>query len=102
VITVQWMSQGLGNHDHDFELLGHHTAEVMGVEAVVTTIPEPMGLRTYGMCRMFHFCVAIPPLLSPVLTNARDLGPLVSAWVWPAHDAGMKHRAQWAAVGRGG
>jgi hypothetical protein len=91
-----------GNHDHDFELSGRCTTEVAGVEAVVTTIPEPTGLRTYGMCRMFHFCVAVSPLLSPALTDARDLGALVSAWVWLARGAGTKRRAQWAAASRGG
>jgi hypothetical protein len=47
------------------------------------------------------FCVVVPSLLSTALTDVRDLGPLVSAWVWPTRGAGMKHRAQWAAAGRG-
>jgi hypothetical protein len=67
-----------GNHDHDSEPSGRRTAEVAGVEAVVTTIPEPTGRRTYRMCRTFRFCAAVPPLLSPALTDVRDLGPLVS------------------------
>jgi hypothetical protein len=54
------------------------------------------------MCGMFHFCVAVSPLLSPALTDARDLGALVSAWVWLARGAGTKRRAQWAAASRGG
>jgi hypothetical protein len=70
-----------GNHDHNSELSERHATEVAGVEAVMTIIPEPMGRRTYGMCGMFHFYAAIPPLLSPTLTDAWDLGPLVSARV---------------------
>jgi hypothetical protein len=48
-----------GNHDHDSKPSGHHTAEVAGVKAIVTTIPEPMGRRTYGMCGTFHFCAIV-------------------------------------------
>jgi hypothetical protein len=48
-----------GNHDHDSKPSGRRTAEVAGVEAIVTTIPEPMGRRAYGMCGTFHFCAII-------------------------------------------
>jgi hypothetical protein len=44
-----------GNHDHNSEPLGCRTAEVTRVKAVVTTIPEPTGRHTYGMCGMFYF-----------------------------------------------
>jgi hypothetical protein len=70
-----------GNHDHDSEPLGHRAAEVAGPEAVVTMIPEPTGRRAYGMCGTFRFCATVPPLLSPALTDALDMGPLVSAWL---------------------
>jgi hypothetical protein len=61
-----------------------------------------MGRRTYGMCGgTFCFCTVVPPPLSPALTDARDLGPLVSAWVWHAHGAGTKRRTQWATAYRG-
>jgi hypothetical protein len=80
-----------GNHEHDFEPSRHRIVEVAGVKAVVTMIPKLMGLRTYVM---FRFCATIPPLLSPTLTNVRDLSPLVTAWVWPTRGAGMKRFAQ--------
>jgi hypothetical protein len=35
-------------------------AEVAGVEAIVTTIHEPMRRRAYEMRMTFHFCVAVP------------------------------------------
>jgi hypothetical protein len=68
-----------GNHDHNSEPSGCHAVEVAGVQAIVTMIFEPTGLRTYGKCRMFYFCAAVPLLLSLVLTDVRDLGPHVSA-----------------------
>jgi hypothetical protein len=43
-----------GNHDHDPEPTGRRATEVAGVEAIVSTIPEPTEHRTYGMCRVFH------------------------------------------------
>jgi hypothetical protein len=56
-------------------------AEVAGAEAIVTTIPEPMWCHAYGMCGAFRFCVAAPPFRCPVSIDGQDLGPLVSAWV---------------------
>jgi hypothetical protein len=91
-----------GNYDHNFEPSRHRRVEVTGVEAVVTMIPESTRRCTYGVCGMFHLCAVIPPLLSPTLTDAQDLGPLVSAWVWPTRGAGTKRRAKWVAAGRGG
>jgi hypothetical protein len=70
-----------GNHDHNSDPSGHRAAKVAGFEAVVTTIPEPMGRRANGMCGTFHFCATVPPLLSPALIDGWDLDPLVSAWV---------------------
>jgi hypothetical protein len=70
-----------GNHDHYSEPSRCRAVEVTGVEAVVTSIPKPTGRRTYGVCGTFHFCTVIPPLLTPALTDARDLGPLVSVWL---------------------
>jgi hypothetical protein len=52
---------GRGNYDHDSELMGRCAAEVMGVEVIVTMIPEPMGHRTYEMCGTIHFCAGVPP-----------------------------------------
>jgi hypothetical protein len=40
----------------------HRIAEVTGVEAIVSTIPEPTERRTYGMCGVIHFCTAVPSL----------------------------------------
>jgi hypothetical protein len=47
-----------GNHDHDSEPSGRRAMKVVGVKAVVTTIPEPMGRRAYRMCGMFCFCAS--------------------------------------------
>jgi hypothetical protein len=44
------------------ELMVHRIAEVAGVEAIVSTIPEPTERRTYGMCGVIHFCIAVPSL----------------------------------------
>jgi hypothetical protein len=77
----------------------------MGVEEIVSAIPEPMERRTYGMCGAIHFCTTIflgLLLLSLVLTDARDLGPLVSVWVWHACGAVTKSCTHWAAAGREG
>jgi hypothetical protein len=55
--------------------------DVVGVEAIVSVIPEPTEHRSYGMCRAFYFCAAVflgLLLLSPALTDVRDLGPLVN------------------------
>jgi hypothetical protein len=93
-----------GNHDHDLEPMRHRAAEVAGVEAIVSTIPEPTEHRSYEMCVTFCFYAVIVLgllLLSLALTDAWDLGPLVSVWVWPVRGAVMKHRACWAAAGRG-
>jgi hypothetical protein len=49
------------------------TAEVVGAEAIMTTILKPMGRHPYGM---FHFCAAGTPLHRPVLTEGRILGPM--------------------------
>jgi hypothetical protein len=73
--------KGRGNHDHDLEPTGHRAAEVAGVETIVSAIPEPIERRIYGMCGAFHFYAAVflgLLLLSLALTDARDLGPLVS------------------------
>jgi hypothetical protein len=59
----------------------YYAVEVMGAEAIMTTIPEPMGRCAFGMCRTFHFHVTGPLLCQPVLTDGQVLGPLVSAWV---------------------
>jgi hypothetical protein len=61
-VTTQWKLRARGNHDHDFKPMGRRAAEVMGVEAIVTTIPEPTKRHTYGMCGTFHFCVVVSPL----------------------------------------
>jgi hypothetical protein len=77
----------------------------LGVMEIVSVIPEPMERRTYGMCGVIHFYASVflgLLLLSLVLTDAWDLGPLASVWVWPAHGAVTKHRAHWVAAGRGG
>jgi hypothetical protein len=76
-----------------FPLGDYYIAEVAGPEAIMTTIPELTGLHTYGICWMFHFCTAVPPLLSSALSDAWYLGPLVSAWVWPVRGASMKRHA---------
>jgi prolipoprotein diacylglyceryltransferase len=76
----------------------------LGVVEIMFMISEPMKCHTYGMCQAIRFCAAIflgLLLLSPALTDAQDLGPLVSVWVWPACGAVMKHRTRWAAAGRG-
>jgi hypothetical protein len=91
-----------GNHEHDSKPSERHAGEVTWVEAIVTRIHEPMGHHAYGMCETFCFRVAIPPLLSPALTDGRDLGPLVNAWVCPACSVGMKCHTQWTATCRGG
>jgi hypothetical protein len=56
-------------------------AKVAGAEAIMTTIPESTGRRTYDVCVTFHFHAAGSPLRRPVVTEGRDLGPFVSAWV---------------------
>jgi hypothetical protein len=61
------------------KLMGCRAAEVARAEAIVTTIPEPTGRRTYRMCGAFHFSAAAPPFRHPVPTDERDLGPLISA-----------------------
>jgi hypothetical protein len=55
--------------------------KLRGVETIVSAIPEPTERRIYGVCGAFHFCAAVflgLLLLSLALTDARDLGPLVS------------------------
>jgi hypothetical protein len=94
-----------GNHDHDPEPMGHRATGVVGVMEIMSAIPELTERRTYGMCGVICFCAAIflgLLLLSPAPTDARDLGPLVSVWVWPTRGAVMKRHAHWAAAGRGG
>jgi hypothetical protein len=76
--------------------MGHHTMGVVGVMEITSTVPEPMERRTYGMCGVIRFYAAVflgLLLLSPALTDAPDLGPLVSIWVWPARSAVMKRCA---------
>jgi hypothetical protein len=68
----------------------------------MTTIPEPMGRRAYGMCGAFRFSAATPPFRRPVMTDEQDPSPLVSAWVCGARGVGTKCRARWAAACRGG
>jgi hypothetical protein len=80
-VTVQLKSRARGNHDHDPKPTGRRATEVVGVEAIVSAIPEPTERYTYGMCGAICFCAAVflgLLLLSPVLTDARDLDPLVS------------------------
>jgi hypothetical protein len=94
-----------GHHDHDPELMGRRTTGVMGVAEIVSLILEPTERRTNGMCGVIRFCVIIffgLLLLSPALTDARDLSPLVSVWVCPAHGAVTKRHGHRAAVGWGG
>jgi hypothetical protein len=84
--------------------MGRCVAEVMGFEAIVSAIPEPTERHTYGMYGVIQFRATIflgLLLLSPALTDVRDLGPLVSVWVWPAHSAVTKRRTRWAAAGSG-
>jgi hypothetical protein len=59
----------------------------------MTTIPEPMGRRTYGMCGAFRFSVVALPFRRLVLTDEQDLSPLVSAWVCGARGVGTKRHA---------
>jgi hypothetical protein len=54
-------------------------AKVTEAKAIMIMILEPMGCRAYGMCGMFYFHAAGPPLHRSVLTEGRDLGPFVSA-----------------------
>jgi hypothetical protein len=68
----------------------------------MTTIPEPTGCRAYGMREASRFSAAAPPFRRPVLTDERDLSPLVSIWVCGAHGVGTVRRARWAAACRGG
>jgi hypothetical protein len=58
--------------------MGRRSAEVARAEMIVTTIPEPMGRRAYGMCGAFYFCVVAPPFHRPAPTDEWDLGPLVN------------------------
>jgi hypothetical protein len=45
------------------ELMGHHAAEVAGAEAIVTTFLEPMGhrIRDVRGITFLHRCTTIPP-----------------------------------------
>jgi hypothetical protein len=43
------------------EPTGRRATKVMGAEAIMTMILEPMGHRAYGICGTFRFCAAIPP-----------------------------------------
>jgi hypothetical protein len=70
-----------GNHDH---------------------VPRTDGMPHIWDARGFRFSAATPPFFCPVLTDMRDLGPLVSAWVCGARGVGTKHCARWAAACRGG
>jgi hypothetical protein len=51
---------GQGDRDHDSRTVGAPHSGSRGVEAIVTTIPEPSERRTYGMCGALHFCAAEP------------------------------------------
>jgi hypothetical protein len=92
-VTMSGSHGARGNHDHDPEPMGHHAVGVVGVMEITSAVPGPMERRTYGMCGVIRFYAAVflgLLLLSPALTDARDLGPLVSVWIWHACSAVMK------------
>jgi hypothetical protein len=70
-----------GNHDH---------------------IPRTDRTPRIRDARGFRFSTSAPPLSCPVLTDERDLAPLVSAWVCGERGVGTKHHARWATACRGG
>jgi hypothetical protein len=62
-----------GNHDHD---------------------PRTDGTLRVRDARGFRFGATAPPFRRPVLTDERDLDPLVSAWVCEARGVGTKRRTR--------
>jgi hypothetical protein len=56
------------------------TAGVTGAEAIMTTIDVTPHITTWDVWNV-TFCAAGLPLRRPMLTEERDLGSFVSAWV---------------------
>jgi hypothetical protein len=70
-----------GNHDH---------------------VPRTDGTPRIRDAWGFRFSAVALPFCRPVLTDERDLDPLVSVWVCRARSVGTKRRARWAIAYRGG
>jgi hypothetical protein len=89
---TQMLRCSWNRHAPQFLVGRYCSVEIMGPKVIMTMIPEPTGLRTYGMCRD---SVSAP-------TDEQGLDPLVNVWVCGAHGVGMKCHARWVRTHLGG